>query len=162
MLKFQDVFRSKDTPYMFVVGEIKPSVKTKFGEKAIAQMIYNGAEYDWWLDPKKLKDFALQSGETVEVMQSQAPGAQYPSYAVARTLKASDAPRTGFGVLAPVDDYQKQKEILQNRISIAGYLQALISSGKHDLEACKSLAIELVEWSKAESEKMYESDHVSI
>ena len=145
------------------VAEIKPNVQTKYGPKNLVKIIHTGQEFDWFQSPAfTIKNFqGVREGADIDV--SQIPFGEgkstYNVTVVSQGSGDSTAAKVATASINPVlTDRAKDAEVLQNRISIAGYLQALIHSGK-DIEASKALALDLVRWSKQQALALYEEDH---
>lgn len=169
--KFQDIFQQNGMWYPMAVGEIKMNVETKFGTKHLVTMIHSGVAHDWFVSPptfqKLFVDNGIREGVVVEVQCKRdgnktiydlraSTGEQMPAAPMAgkETPNVFPAPSNNYA-----EERNKAEELKQNRISIAGYLQALITSGKGDIESCKALALELVRWAKRASTDLYNEEH---
>ena len=157
MPTFSSLFQQLGMGYQCVIGETKLNVTTKFGPKNIVTVLHAGQAYDWFLSPDRFTTLfnGISKGDTVEI--TSVKNGQRTEYTM---KKVSDAtPQSVAKVQQVADDKNKEQELLQNRISIAGFTQALINSGGHDIQACKTLALELVRWSKQQSKALYDEEH---
>ena len=163
MAKISDLFPGGSGVVPVLVTRISPSVETRYGKKSVVTVSSGGVDYDWFLDPARFsKLFAgVSTGDMIQVTgKPPAAGKTYGSYDV---HKITDGQGTVIGstpstLPTPPQDPRRYEEIKQNRISIAGFAQALINSGKHDIANVKQLAIELVRWAKDQSEALYNEE----
>lgn len=160
-MKFADLFKSMNVPYLCVVTELKPQVETKYGVKSFVKLSCEGADYEWFATPvsfqKNIVEKGLTVGSMVEITQVPSTGkwAQYEF----KKVDDSKAKDLGINPKAVVAAGSMKDEMKDNKIAYQGILQALVTSGKYDIAACKELTKELVDWVFEQSKAKYDADH---
>lgn len=172
-MKFNDFMKSRVNmePVPFLVEEIKLGIQTKYGTKILVTFSMQGVAYEWWMsEPQYARQIAStgikvgdmvfstskmgDKGVLIDVVKTS--GVQSPTVVT---------PQPIVGVNTPTAQSIKQDEnaflydIRQNRIGLSSILIELIKSGKHDVNACKLLSLELFEWVTAQAKTMAEAQN---
>ena len=166
-LKFSDLLQQYGVPYTVTIASVKMNVPTKFGDSNIVVVEQTGKLYDWFVSPPTFQKLFIEQGVNVgdvcevsaSMLNNKKMYALKKTGEVAPPISPLSSSNSSHSSPSSVSSFAKDGELKDNRISLAGIVQALIVRKEHDIETCKAMAKELVRWLRQEAIALYEEEH---